>query len=232
MMSRSLKRFKLQYISDIHLEYRTTIPNIQPRTNNLALLGDIGHPNKPLYSEFVKYCSKNWDKVILLSGNHEYEQTKYSMKEVDQMIHTITNKYPNITYLNNRKLMLDNHLILGTTLWSDSTKTAPGHKINDLHSKSLKWLEENIKKNSDKDIIVLTHYLPSYKLIIPKYYNYKAKFQFYTNLDYLIEKPVKAWLCGHSHCQIEKYINGVYCGINTYGYPYERLHKDINVLEL
>lgn len=229
---KSSSRFKLQYISDIHLEHRTSIPKIPAKTNNLALLGDIGHPNKPLYSEFLKHCSNNWDKVLLLSGNHEYEQSKYSMKEIDHMIHAIANKYPNITYLNNRKLLLDNHLILGTTLWSDSTKTAPSHKINDLYYKSLYWLEENIKQNSDKDIIVLTHYLPSYQLIIPKYYGYNAKYQFASDLDYLIEKPVKAWLCGHSHCQIEKYVNGVYCGINTLGYPYEALEQHMKVLEL
>jgi len=220
-MLRTSSRFKLQYISDIHLEHRTIIPRIPAKTNYLALLGDIGHPNKPLYSEFLKYCSKNWDKVILLSGNHEYMQPKYSMKDIDDMIQSNVNKYPNITYLNNQKLILDNHLILGTTLWSDSTKTAPGHKINDLYYDSLQWLKGNIKQNTNKDIVVLTHYLPSYKLIIPKYHGYKTKFQYASNLDHLIKRPVKAWLCGHSHCQLEKYINGVYCGINTLGYPHE-----------
>ncbi|ARF11692.1 metallophosphatase [Klosneuvirus KNV1] len=102
-MLRTSSRFKLQYISDIHLEHRQTIPKIPAKTNYLALLGDIGHPNKPLYSEFLKYCSKNWDKVFLLSGNHEYEQKKYSMKDIDHMIQCHVSKYHNISYLNNKK---------------------------------------------------------------------------------------------------------------------------------
>jgi len=220
-MARPLNRFKLQYISDIHLEHRTTLPKIPAKTNYLALLGDIGHPNKPLYPEFLKYCSKNWDKVFLLSGNHEYEQKKYSMREFDVMIQCHVSKYHNISYLNNQKKIVDNHLILGTTLWSDNTVLRPEHKINELYKNSLNWLDTNIKQNTDKNIIVLSHYLPSYKLIIPKYRDYKPAFQYASHLDHLINKPVKAWLCGHSHCQFEKYINGVYCGINTLGYPHE-----------
>lgn len=218
-----LKRasFRLQYISDIHLEHRTIIPHIKPTTNYLALLGDIGHPNKPLYHDFIRYCSKNWSKVLLISGNHEYEQKKYSMNDIDNMIMNITNKYNNVTYLNNKKSMIDNYLILGTTLWSNNTKTIPNHKINSLHKECLYWLKNNIKHHSNEKIIVLSHYLPSYQLVIPKYHNYNPKFQYASNLDYLIKPPIKAWLCGHSHCQIEKYINGVYCGINTLGYPLE-----------
>lgn len=97
----------------------------------------------------------------------------------------------------------------------------PEHKINELYKNSLNWLDTNIKQNTDNNIIVLSHYLPSYKLIIPKYRDYKPAFQYASHLDHLIKSPVKAWLCGHSHCQIEKYINGVYCGINTLGYPNE-----------
>src|SRR4029079_12083032 len=110
----------------------------------------------------------------------------------------------------------------------------PDHNINKLYQKSVNFVEQNIKQYPKKDIIILSHYLPSYKLIIPKYYNYKPKYQYASNLDYLIKKPVKAWLCGHSHCQIEKYINGVYCGINTLGYQHENfdLSNMVKVLEL
>lgn len=229
-----VKRFQLQYISDIHLEHRMSIPKIPPRTKYLALLGDIGHPNKPLYPEFLKYCSTNWDKVFLLSGNHEYEQKKYSMQEIDQMIQEQVSKYNNVSYLNNQKNLIDNHLILGTTLWSDNNELRPGHKVNELFNESVNWLKGNIKENPDKDIIVLSHYLPSYKLIIPKYYNYKHSFQYASDLDHLIKNPVKAWLCGHSHCQLEKNINGVYCGINTLGYINDNIDNKnmVRILEL
>lgn len=223
-------KFKLQYISDIHLEHMSHIPRILSRANYLALLGDIGHPTKHLYAEFMKYCSQNWSKVFLLSGNHEYIHQKYSMQEINDIIITLTLKYNNVHYLNNSKYLIDNHLILGTTLWSKGVNST----IDLLYKNSVDWLENNIKNNLNKDIVVLTHYLPSYQMIIPKYHMHNTQYKYASHLDYLINPPVRAWLCGHSHCQLDKYINGVYCGINTLGYPHEAIDNGnlIKILEL
>lgn len=224
---------RLQYVSDIHLEYRNKIPIIKPKTNYLALLGDIGYPNQPIYHEFLKYCSQNWDQVILLSGNHEYWAKHTNIQDnnvlvkndyvnknthfenIDLMISNLVSKYDNIHFLNNASYLLDNHLILGTTLWSKN----PDHpRILTEHRKSVNWLEDSIDKNSHQQIIVLTHHLPSYRLIIPKYQNHPNKHRYATNLDYLIKPPISAWLCGHSHCQFETKINNIYCGINAYNH--------------
>lgn len=231
-----MKKFKLQYISDIHLEHRTTLPHIAPKTKYLALIGDIGHPNKPLYSDFLRFTSKNWDKVLLVSGNHEYEQTrKYTKQDIDNMIMNLTNRYNNIYYLNNSTAMLDDHLVLGSTLWCNHPKNP---KIVDEHNICLDWLKNELNNTSNnQNKIVLTHYLPSYKLIAPQYQTSKYKpFQnrFATDLDYLIKHPIQAWLCGHSHCQLQIYINNVYCGINCLGRPneYNNTKNIIRILEL
>ena len=39
--------------------------------------------------------------------------------------------------------------------------------------------------------------------------------RYYSNLDYLIDYPIKNWYCGHSHCVLTKEINGVNMGINS-----------------
>lgn len=211
-------KFKLQYISDIHLEHKIKMPIIIPKTNYLALLGDIGYPNRAIYKDFLKYCSRNWDKVLLISGNHEYDGIKCSngMIEVNNSINELVNEYNNVYYLNNNKYLLDNHVILGTTLWTNY-QFCEVRKT--LHKNSIRWLEDNIKDNINNNIIILSHHLPSYKLIIPKYYSDKylpMQNRYANNLDYLIKQPINAWLCGHSHCQFETYINNIYCGINTY----------------
>lgn len=228
---------KLQYISDIHLEYKKSFPVIPKVGNHLALLGDIGNPFKPNYTEFIKYTSKNWNKVFLLSGNHEYWQEKYDIHDVDNKIRDITTKFNNVIFLNNQKYSLDNYTILGSTLWSKINKkplTIMGddqnikyngrniayNELNDMFDASHKWLSVNINE-SKSPIIVLTHHLPSYKLIIEKFKTgYFAPYhdRFASNLDNLIKDPVKFWLCGHSHCNIEMNINNVYCGINALGY--------------
>lgn len=231
---------KLQYISDIHLEYRTKMDTIQPIGEHLALLGDIGNPYKQNYIEFLRYCSSNWNKVFLLSGNHEYWQENNDYTDVDIRIRDIVTMFDNVFFLNNDKYELGNYTILGTTLWSRINKE-PTHKMGDdlyiksssvpiqfeelngLFENSKKWLEDNIGK-SKKQVIVLTHHLPTYRLIIDRYKTpFYAKYQdrFASNLDYLINDPVKYWLCGHSHSNNEIKINGIMCGINAYGYQRE-----------
>ena len=224
-----MSKFRLQYISDIHLEHRIVLPVIPKRANYLALLGDIGYPNSKIYKEFLEYSSKNWDKVFLLSGNHEYDL--YPFHDVDTQIKGLVSKYKNIHYLNDSEYSLGEYSILGTTLWTKSTNPL-------IHDKSISWLKNSIDTtvNKDKKIIILSHHLPSYQLIVEKYHSERYKkyqHEFATELEHLIKDPVKAWLCGHSHCQVEKNINGVYCGINAIGLPIKDDNRNIGrVLEL
>lgn len=79
--------------------------------------------------------------------------------------------------------------------------------------------KEKVKEKEEKQIVVLTHYLPSYKLIIEKYrYGFYSKYhdRFASDLDEIIQPPISYWLCGHSHCILETQINGIYCGINSF----------------
>ena len=55
-----------QYISDIHLEYLTAIPNIKKTATNLCLVGDIGHPGTFLFNKFLKKCSEMYKNVFLV----------------------------------------------------------------------------------------------------------------------------------------------------------------------
>ena len=238
---------RIQYISDIHLEYREEIPLIPKVGNNLALLGDIGNPFKDNYTEFLKYTSVNWDRVFLLAGNHEYWQSQHNYDEVNKKIKEITQQFNNVYFLNNQLYELENYTIIGSTLWSkidkeptvrmgDDTCIKMNNKpitfseLNNLHTNSVNCISSQINQNK-KPIIVLTHYLPSYDLIIEKYQTkrYKPYYdRFASRLDHLLKDPVKFWICGHSHCNIETQINNVYCGINAFGYPKQSNTKNIN----
>lgn len=203
--------FRLQYISDLHLEYRQKMPLVQPKTNYLALLGDIGYPNQKNYQDFLKYCSAFWDQVLLISGNHEYFPKKYSKQEIDDIILNLASKYHNVHFLNNTGCLLENYLVLGTTLWSNNVDEP---WIQKEHQKSVAWLETRL--TSKRNTIVLSHYLPSYRLIVPKYRQHPRPHRYASVLDHLFRPPLIAWLCGHSHCQYETTINDIYCGINAY----------------
>jgi len=62
----------LQFSSDIHLErgYKRDIIPIKPY---LVLAGDIGYPNQDSYKQFLLGMSHKFDKVFVISGNHEFD---------------------------------------------------------------------------------------------------------------------------------------------------------------
>ena len=210
--------FKLQYISDLHLEKLRKIPyhTLQPSTNNIALLGDIGDPFTSIYYDLLKHVSTNFDKVILLSGNHEYWNR--TIKETDNQINYLVNKFHNITYLNNTKTKIDSYDIIGSTLWSNviddpNNNTVIQNKFFHYHS-----MKEIDKLLTDKPTIMLTHYLPSYQLIHPDFVHYPMyyKSRYASDLDHMCKDNVKAWLYGHSHKHVGMFINNTYCSSNPF----------------
>jgi hypothetical protein len=112
-----------------------------PLTPYLFLAGDIGSPLDPNYTEFMKYCSANFKRVFLVTGNHEYHLSHPSSiyskiqnwnKSIDVKIQFILqkNKLHNIHFLqanhhypqSNSYPQLNNHFsICGTTLWTPIT---------------------------------------------------------------------------------------------------------------
>jgi predicted phosphodiesterase len=230
-----MHKFKIQYISDIHSEYQIFskyLPfNLEPKTNFLALCGDIGNPFHKNYEVIIKQVSTNFDKVFLLSGNHEYIHSVnrlYNIEDTNNEINTICNKYNNVYFMNNRSIDFslgdnNNYKIHGTTLWSKTNSYYNYNNMNSnlhnsLHNMSVKYLEENIDPH--KKNIVLTHYMPSYSLIADKYKNdasFSNKLERYaTNLDHMFKEHILCWLCGHSHHLKITKINNVYCGLNPY----------------
>ena len=58
---------KIQYISDIHLEYLSEIPKINPVGDVLVLAGDIGHPFSSIYINFLIDVNNKFKKVFLIT---------------------------------------------------------------------------------------------------------------------------------------------------------------------
>ena len=193
--------FRLQYISDIHLERMTGRPMfskiVRPVTGTLALAGDIGHPHKDLYPKFIEYCKQNWDNVIVVPGNHELE---FGYSQHLNLCTEICSQWPNVHFLNNNSVYLKQHRVnfCGTTLWSKKTKPH-------LHREALSWLDgalfnaEALQANT----VVISHYMPSKLLTHSRYASYKNVDGFYSQLDDMIRWPIRAWVSGHSHHQKE-----------------------------
>jgi hypothetical protein len=80
---------KFQYLSDIHLETRHNASPalfkriLKPAAPYLALCGDIGYPDCPLYEPFLKYCSENFEHVFYVAGNHEFYNNNKAIKYLE-----------------------------------------------------------------------------------------------------------------------------------------------------
>lgn len=249
----------IQYLSDIHLEHHDKrnegymIPSmfIKPVAPYLALCGDIGNPDLLAYSAFLGWCSRSFELVFLILGNHEYynyrSPKKSDMPNRKEKIKSIVANFKNILILDCSSYYLAKHnlQILGCTLWSDTssgdtmkmvtymndtrnilfegeTPLFP-KKMTEIHLEEKMWLDREITsaKERGEDVLVLTHYLPSFQLIAEKYEGNPLNMCFASDCEDLLRPPVKAWICGHTHTGMQLNIKGVECRMNPYGYPGE-----------
>lgn len=260
----NLKNLKIQIISDLHLELYSDpqFKDFIDKTDAsiLALTGDIGIPYLPSYENFLKVCSERYELVFIITGNHEYYQSKndnekWSMEMTDNEIEKIVAKFENIKFLNNKHYELnDEYVLLGTTLWSsisgehncfvaencindyktiyysdkNDLKLVTPEYTNSLYEKNVKWLKENLAKYNSRKIIVMSHHLPSHKMITPKFIGSPTNCCFASNLDDLISPNIKYWLCGHTHDNVDIMINNCRCIVNPSGYKYKNVNENMN----
>jgi predicted MPP superfamily phosphohydrolase len=225
---------RFQIASDLHLEISKVDFNelLNPTAKYLILAGDIGNPSKIHYREFIEYCSKNWKMIFLITGNHEYYLN--SINETHEYILDIIIDFQNVKFLNNSSYNLNNKIMLyGCTLWSNiinDEKDIIYRTLNDfryiknmtinnylkLHNEHVNNLKEFIEK--DYTSIIITHHLPTYKLIHDKYKNSNINSVFCSDLEYLMKDNIKYWICGHSHSSMSVEINNCKCLLNPRGY--------------
>ena len=221
----------LQYVSDLHVDRFSIgiLPKLNIQSNNILICGDLGSPKHQNFSLFCNYLKNEFDKVFFVPGNHEYDTSSCfcpkKVQEYKPYLLEILDKY-NINNLDCRHYNLDKNTIIGgCTLWSNpmnnmnvSHERFTQHKT--LHNLEVNWIKDLIKNNSNKQIIIGTHFCPSPKLIETKFYkNNQPSDWFHTNLEQIMVKPVIGWFAGHSHSNMKLKINNIVCGINAY-------HKD------
>ncbi len=239
---------RIQIASDLHLELRKMFPKLPVRAEILALCGDIGYPKTQIYREFIQWCSKNYELVFVIAGNHEYWSKKLAMQDIDKHINNICDNFPNVKFLQNQSMIIkskstNQHIrVFGGTLWTNLT----GHHnirfmMNDYKKITIRTGEKrfpintgNITKlhldtvehiktlfNHDIPTIILTHHLPSYNCLHSKCADDDYSPAYASKLETLIKPPIKLWACGHSHDSFDMQINGVRIISNQLGYPGE-----------
>jgi predicted phosphodiesterase len=212
-MINNIFRSTFQFVSDLHLEKGFQNRFINPKAPILILNGDIGNPFDISYQKFLTETSYYFDKVLIISGNHEYGKfhvSKYD--DVDLRIHNICSIKNNLIYLQKDLFTFNNITVAGCTFWSTKPKTK-----YDLHLDHVKWLTNTLKENIATDFIVATHHCPLYECLHTKY-SEKTPDYFASNQSDLIKmNNVKLWIYGHSHNNKKIFLHNKWIVSNQYG---------------
>lgn len=253
---------KLYYISDLHLEFnRNFYFNFEEykEDSTLCLLGDIAPLNHIMLLPFIIHCCSRFKNVIYVYGNHEfYNKEKKCMGQLMEEFES--NKLPtNLYILDNKSVYLNtiensisyekptenfyNYVkLIGTTLWSDITKTA-FKQMNDskliyeytnikLQYKTIKYLFEKNKNyilgelvDTNCKCIILTHHGLNELCESNEYINSPVTSAFVTNIEEIkyYAHNIIACINGHTHYNINTKIKDTETLLlsNCYGYPYE-----------
>lgn len=149
---KALRRmFRIQYVSDLHLECyeKAVFPQlVTPNARYLALAGNIGQPGSRVFHSFLSYVSGHWDRVFYVPGNHEYYAKQSAPKwkhhpptpfhERHQQLLESVSTYKNIHFLDDNTPSYfceeENVAIVGSTLWThvpDERLVDARHEMND-----------------------------------------------------------------------------------------------------
>ena len=217
----------------------------------LALCGDIGYPEDAILEEFIRFCSRNYRMVFWLPGNHEFYSpsaaNRMTIQDKVQRMEALTRKFSNIILMDQVGINIPGTpiRIIGCTLWTEipqdfasqaakymndfrliyktPTERLSVEDVNTWHKSDRAWIESEIRatEQSGQELVVLTHHLPTQRLVHEKYEGHPLNVCFATSLDSMIRYPIRAWLCGHSHTANEARVNTVLCALNPVGYPGE-----------
>jgi predicted phosphodiesterase len=245
---------KLKLLSDLHLEHFCAGQYFDPGEGDILILaGDIlcaKHLKKQgylaeVYEKFLDDCSKNYQKVLYIKGNHEaygynYEGTHKTIQE---------HLPDNFQLMENDTVKIGDWHFLCATFWTDHNRENPlnmmenGTYMNDykviritsnfrrmnpddtlkFHKESKKYFEEKLKLYENDNVFIVTHMAPSYQSNSPRFRGESTNSAFCSNLDdWILEHPqIKYWVHGHLHSYANYTIGNCRVICNPVGYPRE-----------
>ena len=216
----------IQYASDLHIENGFPRKLIAKRPY-LILNGDIGLPFEPSYKNYLLNISNDFEKVFVISGNHEYDimknNDKVTFEMIDEKIENICKMRNNLFYAQKKQFVLDEKDsidLVGCTMWSALPKSK-----QHLHEDHKKFLLKTLENQKNRNFVFATHHCPSYYCIDKKYPN-RTRDYFVSNNNILEKKNdnLILWIYGHSHKNQTFFINNTLLSSNQYGYGFHPLN--------
>lgn len=248
-------QMKIQIVSDLHLEFTANREwvaknHIIPIGDVLLIAGDtycLSHPEHA--ASFLQRVSDDFHLIISTLGNHEFYGSNI---EQANPVYRYYESYNHLV-LNNQNFIYQGIRFICSVLWSHVPSyhlydVQNGindyrhiYKINEggnyypirvedtnaLHELSYRFIEQAIAEKHSGPTILLTHHMPSYKSISPRYKNSRISSAFAANMDALIEAnpQISYWFYGHAHDFHKMKINNCTLIRNPLGYVDQGEHQ-------
>ncbi|WP_169577739.1 metallophosphoesterase [Sinimarinibacterium sp. CAU 1509] len=212
---------RIRIFSDLHFESgRNPLEFTPPDDADLVILaGNIGLGAEGVY--WAKYTFRR-TRVVYVLGSAEYDGTPYNGL-IDECQHVARGS--TVTVLERDTLDIGGVRVLGTTLWANFSSIdewTSAELFRDWQTlfaqteakefvKSVRWLDHQIS-SADRPLIVVTHNAP---MTAPS-----------SELDadrtvrpmcHLLRSPVRLWVHGHTHVNVDARVQGVRVVTNQLG---------------
>jgi predicted phosphodiesterase len=226
----------------------------------LAIAGDLGLLHRgETWLSVLKYWATRFKAVVYVAGNHEFYHNNY-FDRVDMLVKEM--KIPsNVFLLENDTVQIDDVLFIGASLWTDMNdcdeltmrraynsmtdyrcmKWETGHYVQVIDTVnqfnySKKFIFELLDRYKGEKNYVLTHHLPSYTCVSPRFQGDNLNAAFATELgpEIAITGPT-VWHFGHTHDSHESVLGDTRLICNPYGYRAQEVNPKFNkelILEL
>jgi len=234
---------KLQYASDLHLEFPENKEFLKrnplfPSGDVLILAGDIvPFAIMDKHADFFKYISDSFNTTWWIPGNHEYYYSDISSRSG-----TLNEKLKNNIFLvNNVSVNLENVKLIFSTLW---TNISPGNQFeirqrlsdfhtikynrkgltpdhyNMLHEYCRSFINEQISNDIAEKKVIVTHHVPTFMNYPGKYKGDSLNEAFAVEMhDEISRSDASFWIFGHHHCnQPDFQIGTTLLSTNQLGY--------------
>ncbi len=242
---------KIQYASDLHLEFAENASYLKHHPlevtgDILVLAGDIGYLGDDNYGKhpFWSWASENYRQVIVCMGNHEFYKYYDIASLEDGYCLEIR---PNVHSYYNSIVHIEDTDIVISTLWgcipleeayytenviSDFRRILykgellTSAEFNNECRKCVDFIRKSVADSKARHKIVVTHHVPSFRMLHPKFAGSKANGAFTVELeDYIKDSGIEYWIYGHSHYNIDVQIGGTQCVCNQLGYVFHNEHQ-------
>ena len=251
-------------MSDLHLEFQGHKPIEFPDADVLVLAGDIlvaedlrrhsrEDPVLPheqprgvsaqRYRDFLDQVTKRYQHVIYVAGNHEFYHGKFT-QTLETLRSECTLNYPNLHFLEDSFVDVEDVRFLGGTLWTDCnnhdpltmmtlqyglndyscvvndeagyTKLRPVHTLQ-RHVQTRQFIQHHLTPKT----VVVTHHAPSLQSISEEFQTeHHLNGGYASNLTELIlQHQPQFWLHGHMHNTLDYRIGETKVLCNPRGYP-------------